>query len=564
MQTSPLTTFPGQESGVTFSPDGNQVAFVWDGENGDNEDIYVKLIGAGPPIQVTTSPAADRSPAWSPDGRYIAFIRVSEGESGIFLVPALGGPERKIASIHQEDLDTWDWYGSGLSWSPDSKSLAFSDRSALQDAARLFVLSVDRSSKRPLTSPPEHSSGGRAPMDRAEFVGDLAPAISPDGQTVAFYRLKGGGTGDIYLVPFSGGEPTRVTFEEAWFERPAWTPDGSELVFSSGGPLSRSSTLWRVSASGGKPERLPIGGDNAGQPAISSRANRLAYVERSADANIWQLAISRSAGTVTSSTKFISSTRHEAGPQFSRDGRKIVFHSDRSGSPEIWVCDANGANLQPLTSLGGPYAGTPRWSPDNRRIAFDAYSGGHADIHIIDADGGVPGRLTTENSDDVAPSWSNDGRWIYFASNRTGRSEVWKVPADGGDAVQVTKQGGFAAFESLDGQSIYYAKGLNVNGLWRAGVGGGEEVQVLEFPKVKYWGYWALTDKGIYFVNTVTRPHALEFFNFATRRISHVASLEQEAQPNEPGLAVSPDGRSILYVRQDQKNSDLVLVENFR
>ena len=87
---------------------------------------------------------------------------------------------------------------------------------------------------------------------------------------------------------------------------------------------------------------------------------------------------------------------------------------------------------------------------------------------------------------------------------------------------------------------------------------------MLEFPKVKYWGYWALADKGIYFVNTVARPHALEFFDFATRRISHVASLEQEAQPNEPGLAVSPDGRSILYVRQDQKNSDLVLVENFR
>ncbi|MGI8785802.1 MAG: protein kinase domain-containing protein [Acidobacteriota bacterium] len=560
MQTSPLTTLPGQESAPTFSPDGNQVAFVWDGEKADNEDIYIKLIGAGTPLRLTTSPASDRSPAWSPDGRYIAFIRVSEGESGMFLVPALGGSERKIASPQWEDR--WGLYGAGLSWSPDGKFLAFSDRSAPQAPVSLFVLSVDRLEKRKLTSPPEQPSDRHVAMDRTESVRDLAPAISPDGETVAFYRLTSGSTGDIYLVPFAGGEPRRLTFEETWLERLAWTPDGRELVFSSGGPLT-SGSLWRVSASGGKPERLPIGGDNAAQPAISSRANRLAYVQRSADANIWQLMMPRSARTVTSSTKFIASTRHEAGPQFSRDGRRIVFHSDRSGTSEIWVCDANGLNLLQLTSFGGAYTGTPRWSPDSRRIAFDVRAGGHSDIHVIDADGGAPRRVTTEQSNEVVPSWSNDGRWIYFASNRTGRGEVWKVPAEGGEAVQVTKQGGFAAFESPDGQSVYYAKGLNFNGLWRVRVDGGEETPVLEFPKAGYWGYWALADKGIYFVNTTAKPHALEFFEFATRRIRHVASLEQ-AQPFEPGLAVSPDGRSILYVQQDQRNSDIVLVENFR
>jgi Tol biopolymer transport system component/DNA-binding winged helix-turn-helix (wHTH) protein len=548
LRTMPLTTLPGQERAPSFSPDGNQVAFVWDGETG-NEDIYIQLVGAGTPLRLTTSPASERNPAWSPDGRYIAFIRVSPSESGLFIIPALGGSERRIAALNWEDF--WDWYGAGLSWSPDGRFLAVTDRSAPQDQGSLFVLSVDRLERRKLTSPPPGN------------VRDVGPAISPDGQTVAFLRVTSGGVSDIYLVPFVGGEPKRLTFDEAWLERVAWAPDGRDLVFSSGGALS-GGTLWRVSASGGQPERLPIGGDNATYPTISSHANRLAYVHRSMDANIWRMEIQRSARPVSPPSKVIASTRYEAGPQFSPDGKRIAFHSDRSGSFEIWVCDSAGLDPLQLTSLGRSNTGTPRWSPDSRRIAFDARPAETADIYVIDADGGAPHRVTTEPSDDVVPSWSNDGRWIYFASKRTGRWEVWKVPAEGGQAVQVTKYGGFAAFESRDGQSVYYAKGLNVAGLWKVSVNGGNEAPVLEFPKVGYWGYWAVAEKGIYFVNTDARPYTLEFFDFATRRVGHVANLANSPVALESGLALSPDGRAILYVQEDQVNSDIVLVENFR
>jgi Tol biopolymer transport system component/DNA-binding winged helix-turn-helix (wHTH) protein len=548
LQTVPLTSLPGQERAPTFSPDGNQIAFTWDGETGD-EDIYIQLVGAGIPLRLTTSPASDRNPAWSPDGRYIAFVRVSQHESGIFIIPALGGPERRIASVKWENV--WDMYGAGLSWSPDGKFLAVSDRSTPQDPASLFVLSVDRSEKRKLTSPPPGSAR------------DLAPAISPDGQTVAFLRTTSGMVSDIYVVPFVGGEPRRLTFHEASLHRVAWAPNGRELVFASGINLSGGGTLWRVSASGGKPERLPIGGDNATYPTISGRANRLAYVNRSLDANIWRIEIGKSAPPVSSFTKLIASTRYEAGPQFSPDGRRIAFHSDRSGSIEIWVCDAAGLDLIQLTSLGR-HSGTPRWSPDSRRIAFDSRPGKDSDIYVIDADGGAPRRLTTEPSDDVLPSWSNDGRWIYFASGRPGRWELWKMPAEGGQAVQLTKHGGFASVESRDGQFLYYAKGAYVKGLWRVPVNGGEEAPVLEFPEVGYWGYWALAEKGIYFVNTRRRPYALEFFDFETRRVVHVARFEKAPTAFDAGLAVSSDGRSILYVQEDQINSDIVLVENFR
>src|SRR5271169_923499 len=81
----PLTTYPGFEGEPSFSPDGNQVAFTWDGEKRDNDDIYVRLIGtAGPPLRLTTEPARDHSPAWSPDGRFIAVVRnLPEGKAAV-------------------------------------------------------------------------------------------------------------------------------------------------------------------------------------------------------------------------------------------------------------------------------------------------------------------------------------------------------------------------------------------------------------------------------------------------------------------------------------------------
>jgi dipeptidyl aminopeptidase/acylaminoacyl peptidase len=209
-------------------------------------------------------------------------------------------------------------------------------------------------------------------------------------------------------------------------------------------------------------------------------------------------------------------------------------------------------------------AGTPRWSPDGRQIAFDSRPAGNGDIFVIDFQGGPPRKLTNEASNEVVPSWSRDGRWIYFASDRTGGSyEVWKMPSTGGSAVQVTRHGGFAAFESPDGRFLYYAKGLTVPGLWRIPTGGGEEIKLLGSLEAGYWGYWAVVENGVYYLDTTTKP-GIAFFDITTHRITRVFDLENRPAREDPGLAVSPDKRTILYTQLDSSNSDILLVENFR
>ena len=137
------------------------------------------------------------------------------------------------------------------------------------------------------------------------------------------------------------------------------------------------------------------------------------------------------------------------------------------------------------------------------------------------------------------------------------------MPSTGGPAVQVTRQGGFAAFESPDGRFLYYAKGLTVPGSWRIPTNGGEEVEVISSLEAGYWGYWVVVENGIYYLDTKTKP-GINFFDTATHRITRVFDLENVLARKAPGLAISPDKKTILYTQRDALNSDIILVENFR
>jgi hypothetical protein len=129
--------------------------------------------------------------------------------------------------------------------------------------------------------------------------------------------------------------------------------------------------------------------------------------------------------------------------------------------------------------------------------------------------------------------------------------------------VQVTHQGGFAAFESPDGRFLYYAKGPGVPGLWRISTNGGEEMELMRSLEAGYWGYWAVVENGIYYLDMTGKP-AIHFFNLATHQIARVFDLESRPAREAPGLAISPDKKTILYTQLDALNSDIILVENFR
>jgi Tol biopolymer transport system component len=533
----PFTSFPGQKSNPVFSPDGNQIAFYWDGVSGNEPGIYVKLIDAGTPLQLVSlkNIGGEANLAWSPDGRSVAFNRRG---SGIFTVPALGGPERKLTDMT-----------GGFSWSPDGKTLAIVSRDGPENPLAIYLFSLETGATRQLTTSPDGS------------YGDRFPAWSPDGRTIAFIRSPNFLVSDVHLIPATGGEPKRLTFDNLNLPGGlAWSADGREIIYSS--PRGGLPSLWRIASSGGHLRRLIGIGEYAYDPAVARAGDRLAYVYRRLDLNIWLAPGPNSNAVDKAAVRLIASSREETSPNFSPDGKKIAFVSDRSGSKEIWVSTSDGQNAVQLTNFGGSHTGTPRWSPDGRQIVFDSRPEGQADIYAVSVDGGRPQRVTTENSEDVMPSWSRDGRWIYFGSRRGGNWQIWKTPAEGGAAVQVTGNGGFEAFESVDGKLVYYVR-QNSEGIWRMPAQGGDESRVFEHGSR---GFWALLEHGVCVIDhSATPTPAIEFYNFSTRQTTLLRRLEKTGgQFGPPGLSVSADGQRILYWQVDQVDNDIMLIENFR
>ena len=550
MKTINFTSYAGGSGFPAFSPDGNSIAFVWNGEHQDNFDIYVKLIDAGSPLRLTHDPAPDLYPAWSPDGRYVSFLR-SQGNGGsYYIIPSLGGDERKIADVKLA--------GAGIDWSTDGKSLIVS-ASDSGNNPRLLRVSVESGIKQVFTSMDVNGSGG--------VNGDNYPKISPDGKTVAFIKILSYSISEIYTVPFVGGEEKRLTFDSLLVGGIAWTANGEEIVFSSN--RGGNTTLWRIPKNGGTPTAVSGSGDNVGSVTIAAKGYYLAYDRSEQSANIWRFDLGKAASSKQAPTEFISSSGLQRESEFSHDGKHLVFTSNQSGNGmggnEIWRCNADGTNQIELTFFRGPSAGSPQWSPDDRFITFDSREKGNGNIYIISSSGGTPRQLTTNSAEDNIPRWSNDGRWIYFSSNRTGEYQIWKVSVDGGKEIQVTKKGGYASFESVDGKSLYFVKSGPQSTIMKLSLTGGDEEPVDKRLNGIHWGAWIITGKGIYFAkNDSIGQSKIYFYNFTNREIKQILETPKTIYISSGTLAISPDGHYLLFTQFDRVTSDIMLIQNFQ
>jgi len=524
----PFTTLKGREAMPAFSPDGSQVVFAWDGGNSESEnqfDLYVKVVGAENVSRLTHKPSEWLAPAWSPDGRTIAFARKSINDSGIFEISAIGGPERKLASA----LFSYAPHMS-LSWSNDGRLLTYAEGDV--------VIQLDRD-----------SGEQRKSTKLAEDV-VWSPVFSPDGTRIAFLAWNNDIV-SVFLMRPDGTDVRELRRDVSERQLLAWSADGKRVLLAN----RRTNQLIDVDVENGKESTLGATQD-AAEPAVARRGNRLAYARTHENVNIWGTSVAP--GSTEAHRLMVSSTRNQKAPDISPDGKRIAFESDRSGVTEVWVSDIDGGNPVQLTHFNNLWeTGTPRWSPTGRLIAFDAMAGRQWGRYLVDPDGGVPIKAPTG-----LITWSRDGNWIYFGSEQ---NEIYKRPTQGGEATLVAKdvRDLMDAKESVDGKWLYFAQGNADSEIRVVSSSGGEHRPLAGMPNVRDATDWALARDGIFFLDRRAQPVTINFFEFSTKKIRQIVTL------NKPptiwgGLCLSPDGKWLAYSQVDDVPSDIMLVDHFK
>ncbi len=553
IQITALNGMPGVSVFPAFSPAGDQLVFSSNAAAGGYRfDLFVQALSATTPSQISSSNgAADISPAWSPDGEQVAFLRLRLGGSDVMVRSMMAASPAAARTIAAVFPIRYEIIGRHLAWSPDGRTLAIGNKGSSDQPFAIFLVALETGEMRQLTYPAEG------------IVGDGDPAFSTDGRALAFVRTEAVGIKDVFVLELGTDRLVRLTSDHTHVHGIAWRPDRKSIVFSSA--RAGVPALWQIDLQGGAPERLAGVGEPAFYPAASPDGRRIAYTNLVMSSSIWESPGPNANDDGTRLKRLIHSTRNDVNPDFSPDGSRIAFASDRSGAFEIWMCERDGANPSKITSFQSPAgAGTPRWSPDGQRIAFDCRADGNGQIYVVTLTTGKPRRLTRGNAEHVAPSWSSDGHSIYFSSNRTGRHQVWKMAYEGGDATQLTRGGGFGPRESPDGCFVYYAKSRTAPGLWRTPAAGGGEELLLETLKPMFWGLWVVTPAGIYFLDSTADgppPCSLKFFDLRTGSISELAVLPGIRVVHYQGLAISPDHKRVLYSQLDESAGEIMVAK---
>ena len=540
-----LTSGPANETDPALSPDGTRLAFAMRPDPADDResapaDIYITE-GAGQTTQrLIAHPADDRYPSWSFDASTLAFIRIDGARCDVMLVTISDRRERRVAPCGNFEEPRVSWSADG-EWLVES----FAPGPDPIRGWQIARISTRTGVREELTLP------------NPGTLGDHSPSVSPDGTRIAFVRGINGATADLHIIPFGGGPPARVTWDNQDLIGVDWSADGRALYYAT--DRAGGYTVWRVPAEGGTPELIVGGAAKLKHPSVARRSGRIAYESWSYEINLWEAPITERLDlegdlTPTLRPAVRTSDQWNHSPELAPDATRLAFVSTRSGGAELWTADRDGANARQLTNFGRAAIRQPRWSPDGSTILISASVNGQLDLYLVDAAGGRLTRLTDDQEDEFAPAWSHDGAAVLFGARRSGTWQVMRMTIADRARAQLTTDGGYAAQASPDGKTILFTR-LERTGVWSIPAGGGEARLLVPGVRAAETVNWRVTPTGIYYIGATAQQPVIRRAPLSGGAGVDVAWIGNYSWP---GFAVTPDGTRVLYAHWDRRESNIM------
>jgi Tol biopolymer transport system component len=368
-----------------WSPDGKWIAFLSD--RGRQRDIWIAPVGGGTELRVTDDALDERGPMqWIPGTRTLTYSIVTQ-QGGVWSMDLATGKEQRLTS----DSSRIDWFNV----SPDGKQVIYTvQRGGGVDDLRIMPV-----------------AGGEARTLFAGGTGTVGSALwSPDGSKILFLSDRTGTT-HPWVVDVAGGAARQIVSGQSYENSVAWSGDGHDILYMSNLD-SRLGDMWKVPASGGQPTRLTT---NAGSGKIYTRTGVSSVLFGGISPRGGQFAIMRL--EPDGSVKAVWDKTTVFGGSLSPSGDSVTALVEQAdGKSRSMILSRMGLGGRVVL---GPGEEVGNWSNDGKWLLYTLNAGGATDLGMLNVADGTTRRLTTTPENEQGAEFTPDGRTVVFRRVKT-------------------------------------------------------------------------------------------------------------------------------------------------
>ena len=419
-------------------------------------------------------------------------------------------------------------------WSPDGSKVAFwSNRDGGQE---VYVMDANGSNVKRLTN---------------NLSDDVNPSWSPDGFKILFESERDGNR-ELYVMDADGGNQIRLTRNNAVDSTATWSPDGSLIAFASkrdtGPPFNPYNLdIYVMNADGSNVRRIVDDPEYDVGPQWSPDGRKIVFMTgRNGNFDVYDM----NADGTGQRNLTADHDKSDGAPVWSIDGQNIAFSRKIEGKDQLFIMDANGGNLKRVTHNSGNNV-SAGWSPDSSKLIFQSDQDGNWEIYMISVDGELA-QLTDDAADDLSPDWSPDGNRIVFSSNRNGKQHIYVMNADGNSLAQITNS---AAEDSEpawapDAKRIVFSSLRDGNKeIYVMNGDGSNPRRLTDDPGVDSFPRWSVDGKIVFTSNRGGHTD-IYVMDEAGRNVTRLTTKGASR------ATWSPDGKKVIFVSRSAETTD--------